>query len=137
MNTNINREKEEEINKMLLEKTHLIKKKYIIFSYENDEYMPIIYVFTHNLKSENIARCSSNKIFETENIKIYQMNTIHKNKIIDIFITYFNNTFLRGMVYCNGTEYNIINYNNYESLQIDNLCYDNISFIKLSCNIFN
>ena len=125
----------EQIDKMLLDKTHLTKHKYIIFSYD-DDIMPLLLGYSINLKSNNVYRCSSNKIFETETIKIFQMNTIHKHKNIDIFITYFDNTFLRGMVYCNGTEYNIVNYNNYASLQIENDCYDNISYIKLPCNIF-
>ena len=48
-----------------------------------------------------------------------------------------NNIFLRGFLYMDNKEYDIIDYNCYNSLQVERWCYDNIDCIRLGNNIFN
>jgi hypothetical protein len=70
-----------------------------------------------------------------------------KNKHIEMYITfslvtpkegeeneYYN--FTRGVIYIDKKSYDIKNYTSYNSLQIEQWCYDNISVVKLDSNIF-
>jgi hypothetical protein len=110
--------------------------KNLVFSYNNDEIMPCLLGYGHNLKEHNVCKCESNLLFENNNFKIIYKKVFHKNKNIDIYITYNKNEFLRGFLYIDDKEYIVNDYNCYKSLQVEKYCYDNIDCIMLGSNIF-
>jgi len=58
--------------------------KHLVFSYDNDETMPCMIGFGHNLKGDNICSCESYIIFENDNYR-----KIHKKQLIKIKILIF------------------------------------------------
>jgi hypothetical protein len=104
----------------------------VVLSFEDDEYMPLIMAIGHNLKEQNIYRCSTQTILNLGDNFI-----IHKKcDELDIFLTYENSTLLRGFVYTKLGETQVLDCRTFESLQIGKFCYGNICVVKLSNNPF-
>jgi len=115
-------------------------KHRIVFSYEEEESLPILMSLPnhHKLKEKNTFIGETTKTVKNGKYFIVRTrigydeteNQIH-NKI-DIFLTYTaDEGFLRGFVYNNGKEYPILDYKTYNSLQIEQFCYDKITAIRL------
>ena len=103
----------------------------IVFSYEQDEHMPVLLGWSHGLKEKNLFMCSSLIVSENEDDLIIKKTITKEN--IDIIMTmlYRNNRFYSGKILYNNEEFEIKYINMYYSLQIGSYCYDNIGVIKL------
>lgn len=120
----------------------MTQKSRVVFSFDKEEIMPTFLGWGHGLKEENIC------LWETvscENIlngrtKIYMKRAVYKNMIIDISLIYElengYDTLKKGILKVDNKECNIIDLRCYQSLQIGQFCYDNISVIKLPYNVF-
>jgi len=98
--------------------------------------LPVILGFNTLIKDEHVFLCKWEQTFSNNSHSI-----IHRkiNPDVDIFITYSTSSpygYVRGYVYKNGKEYEILDTRRYTSLQIEDHCYDNISVIKLEEDIF-
>jgi hypothetical protein len=125
----------------------------IVFYYTENEHMPFLLGYGHNLKEKNLFICNSSIVSESEDDLIVK-KTISKEDInMTITILYKNNRFHNGSItvsseskleipsdytssslnptYNNNQEYKIMDINMYHSLQIESYCYDNIGVIKL------
>uniref|UniRef100_A0A6C0JMC8 Uncharacterized protein n=1 Tax=viral metagenome TaxID=1070528 RepID=A0A6C0JMC8_9ZZZZ len=108
---------------------------WIVFSFDRKDDFPVILGKAFDFKEENVRRCNSTLVMEGENYY-----TVHRkvDKNIDLLMTYsispFN--FIRGYVYANGKEYNIVKTARYASLQIGNYCHDNVCVVQVDTNIF-
>jgi hypothetical protein len=116
----------------------VIKK--IIFSYGEDEYLPLILSIGHNLKKKNICDGNITIIFNNNFYEIINIKTIHNDKSIEMNITFSikNNSFYftRGFLYVDKKEVLITDFKSYSSLQIEDICHDNISVIKIPENLW-
>ena len=121
----------------------------IVFSFDNDEYLPRIFGFGHNLKEENVYMCTSSVVEQTDKRLVVRKNITIDNdndKYIDIEIIVNYDLLVTGVQFVaaslkmrmgeNEKNYVIPYYNSYKSLQIGKHGYDNIDVVKLPCNIF-
>lgn len=115
----------------------------VIFSFDKDEILPTFLGWGHGLKEENICWWETVSCEKKQDgtRKEYIKKAFYKNIPVDIFLTITlkneYDTFEKGVIRFNNKEYDVIDYKSYYSLQIDKWCYDNISAIKLPCNIFD
>lgn len=107
----------------------------IVFSFGEDEYLPIITATGHGLKEKNVFICNSELLVNIKNYYVTHKKIIEKE--MHIFLTYGNKNLIRGFLYFNGKECEIIDHRKYESLQIGEFCYGNINVIRLSENPFS
>ena len=103
----------------------------ICFSYGDDEYLPIFTILGANLKQKNLFYCESTKTIKNGDYTIVSGRVINSIKPIEFFITYNNESFLRGFLYIKGKEYPILEHKVYASMQIESFAYDNISILRL------
>jgi hypothetical protein len=88
------------------------------------------------LKETNVFCCEFEETSQNNNDTTYRAS-FYKNinddseKIMEMFTTYSNKQFVEGSLKIRGNEYNILDYKQYVSLQIDKYCYDNIIGIRL------
>jgi hypothetical protein len=112
----------------------------IIFSYQDNEHIPIVLGFSHGLKSKNLCLGKSNIVFRNKAYSIVQKVAMLNNKEIKMLLTYSyfddRETFVRGFLYIDGKEHLIQFCAMYNSLQIEDACYDRIMIIKLNDDIF-
>lgn len=106
-----------------------------VFSFEKKDDFPVVLGRTFDLKEDNIRPSTTHVAMMAEN-----HYTIHR-KIepnIDIVLTFSVHpyAFVRGYVYANDKEYQVVKTANYRSLQIGNFCYDNICAVQIDTNIF-
>jgi hypothetical protein len=119
------------------------KQRRIVFSFDNDEIMPTFLGWGHGLKEENMCFFELISCVKTQDgtRKECLERALYKNKIVDMFLSFVlkNEYYIleKGVVKVDDKEYNIIDCRSYYSLQIGQYCYDNISVIKLPCNIFD
>ena len=117
-------------------------KHRIIFSYQDDESLPLLVSIPnhHKLKQKNIFMTdSSNTVNNGKHMIVHKRIGYGEDEIenqigkkIDIFLTYTNDEgFLRGFLYINDKEYHVLDYKKYNSLQVENFCYDNIEVLRL------
>jgi hypothetical protein len=123
---------------------------WLVFSYDSNESIPIILGYGHELKHENLVKCTSKISCKTDTFFVVKKNMDVKNKHIEIYLTYslvdikegeeksqqLQYGFSRGVLYIDDKCYNIKFYGQYNSLQIEEWCYDNIGVVKLDSNIF-
>lgn len=113
----------------------------VIFSYGEDEYLPLFCSIGHNLKEENIciAEVVEEKIDELA-ITI-KMRACIKNKNVEIFSKQSRDgnffMFSEGFLEIDNKKIPINDHKKYSSLQIEKWCYDNIHGIRLGCNLFD
>jgi hypothetical protein len=105
----------------------------IVISYEKDEYMPLFLGYSHNLKEKNLAYYDHEKIGDA----VYRKSATLGGKSIVLTLTYDGN-FVQGTIaVCPlegggpAREHSISNVCTYNSLQIGEYCYDNISVVKI------
>ena len=119
----------------------------IVFSFDNDEYLPRIFGFGHNLKEENVYMCTSSVIEQTDERLVVRKNITIDDKYIDIeIIVNYDLLVVTGGQFVAASltmktgdkekNYVIPYYYSYKSLQIGKHGYDNIDVVKLPCNIF-
>ena len=111
---------------------------YIVFSYDEDEYIPAFLGFGHGLKEKNICKCTSTIVSESLlRYTVLKKTIFNKKEIaITLVIGNENSKFISGFLTIDNKKYPILQYAMYASLQIDTYCYDNISAIRVSHNIF-
>ena len=108
----------------------------IAFCFGKESQLPVILGFNTIIKEEHVFLCKWDQTFSNTSHSI-----VHRKvkPDIDIFNTYASSSlygYVRGYVYKNGKEYEILDTRRYASLQIEDHCYDNISVIRLENNIF-
>jgi len=87
----------------------------------------IVFNIGHDIGNE-VKICESELLFRNESF--YITKKVIKN--VTLIITHVTKgDFLRGYAYILEKEYPILNYCNWSSLQIKDLCYDNISVCEL------
>ena len=105
----------------------------VVLTFDPDEYIPVICAVGHNLKEKNLYKCTSTLLLNSTDYRI-----VHKKcEKFDVFLTYFKNNLIRGFLYTDFGEFNVLMISTFASLQIENFCYDNIAVIKLTDNPFN
>lgn len=121
---------------------------YLVFSYDSEEIIPTVLGFGHGLKSENLVKCTSNIPYKKDTFYIIHKTMDFKNKYIEIYLNYSIvppqdgedgrccYSFKHGVLYVDKKSYNIKYYGHYNSLQIEQWCYDNIGVVQLDSNIF-
>lgn len=128
---------------------------WLVFSYDSNESIPIILGYGHELKPENIVKCTSKLSCKTDTFFVIKKTMTFKNNNIEIYLTFSLRTpkdgdgdgdenekrpyydFSRGFIYIDKKSFNIKYYAQYNSLQIGECCYDNIGVVKLDYNIFS
>jgi len=117
-----------------------MSKHHIVFSYGDDEHMPVLLSFSHNLKPQNVVICDSSLVYRGPVYSILKKTTTLFDKEITLLLTfsYFNNkeNFMRGFAYIHDEEYPISTCYTYSSLQIGQYAYDNITVIRMDSDIF-
>jgi hypothetical protein len=112
----------------------------IIFSYKEEEFLPTLIGFGHNLKSENLCKGEITIINKGTAIIVNKIKTNHKNKEIEIDIKFSVENeraqFMDAHLYIDNTTIKIEEYKRYVSLQIEDWCYDNVYAFRLPYNIF-
>jgi len=86
----------------------------------------------NGVKQKNQFYCEYKSPIKIGTFAFIHSTAIHQNKQLEFLVTHNNKKFVRGFLYIDGKEYPILEYNVYQSLQIENLCYDNIIAIRLS-----
>lgn len=90
----------------------------------------VLYSINADINEQNIFLCESEKIHDNDNFYIVK-KTI-KNININIFITYSKIFgFVRGYVYKDNKEYEILDYTILSSIQLGNFAYDNVGLCKI------
>jgi hypothetical protein len=118
-----------------------MEKHNIVFCYNNENF-PILLGFGHGLKLKDTFLCESNIIKLNNTEKILNKKGIFNEKNIFIELKLNLNLdkfyeFKNGLIKIDKEEYNITKYAQFNSLQIENWCYDNIGVIQLETNIFD
>jgi hypothetical protein len=109
----------------------------IVFCYDENEYMPYLLGYGHNLKEKNLFICNSSILSESEDNLIIKKTITKEDITMTIKLLYKNNIFDSGTITYNNEEYEIKYINMYYSLQIELYCYDNIGVIKLDSEVGN
>jgi len=142
--------------------TNISYSHWLVFSYDSNESIPIILGYGHELKPENVVKCTSKLSCKTDTFLVLKKTMDFKNKTnIEMYLTFSLRTpkegyenenededengdekgsyydFSRGVIYIDKKSYNIKQYAQYTSLQIGEWCYDNIGVVKLNYNIFS
>lgn len=112
----------------------------IVFSYDEDEHIPVLLGWGHNLKHENMGNFTLSLAIENENRTISRKGKLRDIEAeIKIFHRTDNNdkvSFDTGVLTMNEKQFPIKMYAIYNSLQIENYCYDYIAVVKLTENPF-
>jgi hypothetical protein len=115
--------------------------KKLVFSYEEDEYLPLLLSIGHNLKKKNICDGNIQIIFNNNFFEIINIKTFHNNKSIEMNLTFSiknnNYYFTRGFLYVDKKEIQVNDFKSYSSLQIEDICHDNISIIRIPENLWS
>jgi len=113
----------------------------LLFSYAENEYLPIFTSIGHNLKEENVCNSTIDTILQNGLYKIIHLKTNHKNKEIELNITMIRDDnyyyFKHGFLYVDNKEIPVTDYKCYQSLQIEKYCYDNLNAVRIPNNIFD
>jgi hypothetical protein len=111
---------------------------HIVLTWEKDEYVPIFMATGHNLKEANRFFCDTQvALLNNPNFFMIHKKVNKDDKKMDIFLTHGeNDVLIRGFLYYNNKEYKVLEHRSYDSLQIEQWCYGNISVIRLEENIF-
>ena len=117
------------------------QKQYIILSYEKDEHIPFLLGYSHNLKEKNLALYNSSVVYRSESIVTIQKTGMIQDKNISITFTLSHvngqEEFVDGKICVNDKIYPIVSVYTYNSLQIENYCYDNIMLVKINDAVFD
>lgn len=108
---------------------------WIVFSFDRKDDFPVLLSYSLDLKEENVRQCKTKIVIKSEN---HFSTHIKIEPNINVVLTYSDEpcAFVRGYVYANGKEYEVVKTANYPTLQIGNFCYDNICTVQLDTNIF-
>jgi hypothetical protein len=108
----------------------------VVFSYGDDEYLPAIVGFGHNLKEENVCQGDFSKIEKDDLTTKYKIHIHCKGKEIDIFLTYSATKLTDCHIMLDNVKIPVKDYRIYWSLQIGKFCYDDVHAVRLNNNIF-
>jgi hypothetical protein len=107
----------------------------ILFSYGDDEYLPVIIGYGHNLKEENMCEGEFIKIENSAEKTKYKINTHYKGKELNIFLTYSMKELTDCHIILDDAKIPVKDYRVYRSLQIGNFCCDNVHVFRLNNSI--
>jgi len=117
-----------------------MSERYLVFSYGDDEHVPIYTCVGSKLKTKNVCRSLSSVIEKTETVQVVEKKTLFNEKEIIVRVRYnIENDyydFLDGTLIMNETEHPVLLCRSFRSLQIEDWCYDNIDVVRLPNNIF-
>jgi len=108
----------------------------VVFSYGDDEHMPVLIGYGHNLKEENLCKGELTQI-EKDNISSkYKIHSHCKGKEINIFLTYSKKELTDCHIMLDDVKIPVKDYRLYWSLQIGQFCYDDVHVFRLNNSIF-
>ena len=109
----------------------------VLFSYGDDEYLPTIIGYGHNLKEENLCEGNFTRLKSDNfiNTSKYKLKTTYKNKEITIFLTYSKKELTDCHIMLDDIKIPVKDYRMYCSLQIGKYCYDNVHVFRLNSSI--
>jgi len=117
-------------NTMNNNNTKIIK---VLFSFGDDEYLPALLGYGHNLKRENL--CEGNIMQLEKNnatsTSKYKIETLYKDKEITIFLTYSASELIDCHIMLDDNRIPVKDYVIYNSLQIEQICCDNVHVFRL------
>lgn len=115
-------------------------ERHLVFSYGDDEHVPIYTCLGSKLKTKNVCKSISTVVETTESFRVVEKKTKFNNKEIIVRIKYnIENDycdFSNGTIQINKLEYPVILCKTFSSLQIEDWCYDNIDVVRVPSNIF-
>lgn len=114
----------------------IMVKQRVVLSFDQDEYLPIFISLGHNLKDTNIYISDAAVLLNMPNYYIIQKKFTLNDRLVDMYLTHSENAFIRGFFYYNNKEFNVQDHKTYQSLQIEDFAYDNISVVRLLENPF-
>jgi hypothetical protein len=106
--------------------------QHIVLTYSSDEYLPNFVANGHNLKKENIYKCSSMIVLDNSNNHTIQKKCDKFNALLMFSKTGFSH----GFLYVNNNTNKVLNYRCFQYLLIEDCCYGNIGVVKLEKNPF-
>lgn len=117
-----------------------MSKRFLVFSYGEDEHVPIYTCFGSKLKTKNVCRSLSSVIEKNETVQVVEKKTLFNEKEIIVRVRYNIENgyydFLDGTLIMNEREHPVLLCRSFYSLQIEEWCYDNIDVVRVSDNIF-
>jgi hypothetical protein len=114
----------------------MVKQQWLTLSYDSEENLPTFVDLGHNLKQKNTFKSDVEMILNMPNYYIMHKKIKHEDKEVYIVSTHLKKTFIRGFLYYNDKEYEIVDYKTYSSLKVEDIFHDNISVIRLLENPF-
>uniref|UniRef100_A0A6C0F686 Uncharacterized protein n=1 Tax=viral metagenome TaxID=1070528 RepID=A0A6C0F686_9ZZZZ len=107
----------------------------LLLSYGNDEYLPVLLGYGHNLKEENICEGELTELEKYDLTTKYKIQSVYKSKELNIFLTYSKKELIDCHIMLDDVKIPIIDYRRYCSLQIGKFCYDDIHVFRLNNSI--
>lgn len=111
------------------------KKIKLLFSFGEDEYLPTLLGYGHNLKMENLCEGKLLQLEKNDVHSKYKIETLYKDKEVTIFLTYFAHDLTDCHLMLDNVKIPVKNYKSYQSLQIGNFCCDNVHVFRLHDSI--
>lgn len=108
----------------------------VVFSYGDDEHLPVLIGYGHNLKEDNLCEGEFSKIEKDDLITKYKIHTYCKGKEINIFLTYSPTKLTDCHIMLDDVKIPVKDYRLYWSLQIGQFCYDDVHVFRLNNSIF-
>lgn len=117
-----------------------MSERFLVFSYGDDEHVPVYTCFGSKLKTKNVCKSISNVVDKAESVWVVEKKTVFNEKEIVIRLRYnIENDyydFLDGTLTVNEREHPVLLCRSFYSLQIEEWCYDNIDVVRVPNNIF-
>ena len=107
----------------------------VLFSYGEDEHLPILIGYGHNLKKDNLTIGEVMDLESGDNTQNCIIKTKYKKNDTNIYLSFANNMVSNMYMTINNKKNDIIDYKRYVSLQIGEYCYDNIHAFRIPENI--
>jgi len=113
----------------------------LVFSYGDDEFMPVLLGYSHNLKEKNLTQCTFRILSEDDQTLVVQRSGKLFEKDVELKVTLEKtgngyDRFCSGLMTMDNKDFVVQNYATYSSLQIGNYCYDRIAVVRLKDGCF-
>ena len=107
------------------------KKIKVLFSFGDDEYLPALLGYGHNLKIENLCQGKLMQLEKNNATLKYKIETLYKDKEVAIFLTYSASELTDCHIMLDNSIISVKDYKSYQSLQIEQICCDNVHVVRL------